>query len=195
MRTGWRGALALIGLPVLAWMAGLAWFDRHVEAIPAPTASADGILVLTGGADRVATGLRLLAAGRGSRLLLSGIGGGAELAGLAAHAGIDPSPFAGRITLGRRALSTHGNALEAADWVARENIGSVLVVTAAYHMPRARIELGRMLPNVALIPVAVDPPGYEGWRRLYLLATEFTKYLAAVIGLSDIVPDRRSVRP
>ena len=192
---GWWWALALIGLPVLAWLLGLAWFDRRIEAMPPPPAAAAGILVLTGGADRVETGLRLLAARRGGRLLLSGIGGGAELAGLASRAGVDPAPFAGRITLGRHALSTHGNALEAAEWAAREKLGSVLVVTAAYHMPRARLELARMLPNVALIPVPVDPPGYEGGRRLYLLANEFTKYLAAVIGLSDIFPDRRSPRP
>ncbi len=186
--------LALAGL-LVAWLLGLVWFDRRVEAVASPSLSADGIMVLTGGADRVETGLRMLAAGRAGRLLLSGIGGGAELGGLAVRAGVDPAPLAGRVTLGRRALSTHGNAIEAAGWVARENIRSLLVVTAAYHMPRAMIELARVLPGVRLIPVAVDPPGYDGWRRLYLLANEFTKYLAAVIGLSDIVPERRSARP
>ena len=191
LRSGFRVA----GLLLLAWMLGLVWFVRLVEMRPPPAPPTDGIVVLTGGADRVETGLRLLASGRGGRLLLSGIGGGAELAQLAARAGVNPAPFSDRIALGRRALSTHGNASEAAAWVRRENIRSLLIVTAAYHMPRARIELARVLPDIPLYAVPVDPPGYEGWRRLYLLSNEFTKFLGARIGLSDIFPERRSPRP
>ena len=189
------GAIA-IGLLLLAWAIGLVWYIRLVETELPPPPVADGIVVLTGGADRVETGLRLLASGRGDRLLLSGIGGGAELAELAARAGVNPAPIAARITLGRRALSTHGNAGEAAAWVRREKIHSLLVVTAAYHMPRARIELGRALPDVTLYSVPVAPPGYGGWRRLSLLATEFNKFLTARLGLSGLFPERRpSERP
>ncbi len=77
-------------------------------------------MAFTGGPERVETALRLLAEGRADRLLLSGIGGGAELPELAHRAGVDPLPLATRVTIGRNATTTRGNAAETAAW-ARAN--------------------------------------------------------------------------
>ena len=200
-------ALWLLLAPVLAWGAGLAWYIRLVDTIPAPVppaagpaegivdGPADGIVALTGGAERVEAALRLLARGEAPRLLLSGIGGGAELADLENGAGIDAARLAARITLGRDAHSTRGNAVETAAWAEREGIRSLIVVTAAYHMPRALLELGRALPEVALHPAPVRPQGVSNWRRLRLTAVEFTKFLGAHAGLSAYAAERRSTRP
>ena len=54
-----------------------------------PPPHTDGIVALTGGAGRVELALHLLATGRADRLLLSGIGGGTDLATLGRLAGID----------------------------------------------------------------------------------------------------------
>ena len=192
-------ALWLLLAPVLAWGVGLAWYIRLVDTVPAPVppadGPADGIVALTGGAERVEAALRLLARGEAPRLLLSGIGGGAELADLENGAGIDAARLAERITLGRRAHSTRGNAVETAAWAEREGIRSLIVVTAAYHMPRALLELGRALPEVALYPAPVRPQGVSSWRRLRLTAVEFTKFLGAHAGLSAYAAERRSTRP
>jgi uncharacterized SAM-binding protein YcdF (DUF218 family) len=174
----------------LAWLGGFLWF-MHVVEVPAGTdARADGIVVLTGGADRIATGLRLLQSGRGRALLISGVGKGAELAGLARQAGVDPGPMAGRITLGRVATSTTGNADETAQWVRDENLHSLLVVTASYHMLRAMTELQRTLPGVSLVPAPVLPPalrsGSSSFSTVRLLAQEYTKWLASELGLSRL---------
>ncbi|HKS63345.1 MAG TPA: YdcF family protein, partial [Xanthobacteraceae bacterium] len=49
---------------------GFVWFIYHVPAEEvALTRNADGIVVLTGGASRIADAIELLAAGRGKRLL------------------------------------------------------------------------------------------------------------------------------
>ena len=72
--------------------------------------------MLTGGAERVETALRLLAEGRGRVLLVSGVGRGAELAELARRAGRGPGPVAARVTLGPRRHYTRGNAAETAAW-------------------------------------------------------------------------------
>ncbi len=90
----------------------------------------DGIVAFTGGAGRVETALRLLAEGRGDKLLLSGIGGGAELARTGRLAGVDPVPLAARVTMGRNATTTRGNASETAAWARANDIHSLLVVTA-----------------------------------------------------------------
>ena len=72
-----RWKVWVAGLPLLlgvAWSLGFAVFlgaAREPEPLPA---RADGIVVLTGGADRIAAGLRLLEEGRAPTLLISGAG-------------------------------------------------------------------------------------------------------------------------
>jgi uncharacterized SAM-binding protein YcdF (DUF218 family) len=163
---------------------------HRVTQVEATPLEADGIVALTGGAERVETALHLLAESRARVLLLSGIGGGAELAELAHRAGLDPARLPGRVTLGRQATSTRGNAVETASWVRENGIRSLIVVTAGYHMPRALTELSRAMPDVTLYPVPVMPPamhGPAGLRdrgTLRLMAEEYSKWLLARIGLS-----------
>ena len=192
-RSARRVALALAVL-VLAWLGGFAWFvHRAARPVSAPPV-ADGIVVLTGGADRVRAGLLLLAAHRADHLLVSGIGGHAGFASLARHAGIDPAPLATRVTLGRGATSTRGNAAEIAAWARANGLHSLIVVTAFYHMPRALTEIARALPDVTLYPAPVYPTplspngAEESPTGLRLLADEYTKYIATALGLSALGP-------
>ena len=187
------GGVVLLAL-LLAWGGGFVWFVRHASRITGPPPHADGIVVLTGGADRVETALRLLAKGDADRLLVSGIGGGADLKDLAHSAGVHPVPFGGQVTLGRGAVTTHGNAAETARWARQAGLHSLIVVTAAYHMPRALTEIGRALPGVRLYPAPVLPPGIvgaDGWPTaagLRLLVEEWNKLLAAKLGLTALEP-------
>jgi uncharacterized SAM-binding protein YcdF (DUF218 family) len=173
-----------------AWLSGFAWFVASVEWPSRAAAAADGIVVLTGGADRVAEGVRLLREGRGRALLISGVGRGVELPLLAREAGVTIGDLAPRITLGHVATSTAGNADETAAWVRAERLRSLLVVTASYHMMRAMTELQRDLPAVRLIPEPVLPPALRGagfrLATLRLLAHEYTKWLAAELGLTRL---------
>ena len=77
----WRRLAAGAGRPagrwlVLAWAGGFAWFLHAARVTAEPPAHADGIVALTGGAERVETALNLLAEGRARLLLVSGVGGG-----------------------------------------------------------------------------------------------------------------------
>lgn len=173
---------------------GFLWFvqatGRSADALPA---HADGIVALTGGANRVETALRLLADGRADRLLVSGIGGGTELVTLGRMARLDAAPLAAHVTLGRYAASTRGNGVETAAWAARYGITSLIVVTAGYHMPRALAELRAALPQARLYPLPVQAPeGSDhapGWR---LEAEEYAKFLFTVSGLSAWLPRREA---
>jgi uncharacterized SAM-binding protein YcdF (DUF218 family) len=184
----WRHRwLRLPAVVVVAWMSGFVWFVHAAWSPPVAPPRSDGIVVLTGGAERVTVGLRLLAAGAAERMLISGVGRAAEFPELAHRAGVDRA-LAPRVVLGRAASDTRGNAAETSDWVAEHSIGSLIVVTAGYHMPRALAELRQRLPNVTLIPVTVQPPGARdlrdptSWR---LLAGEYTKFLVAELGLAE----------
>ncbi len=183
-----RGFAAAALLGALAWAGGLAWFIHAASRTAEPPARADGIVALTGGAGRVEAALRLLAEGRAQRLLVTGIGGGAELPELARAAGVEGAALAGRVTLGRQATTTRGNADETAAWARERGIRSLIVVTAGYHMPRALAELSRALPDVTLYPAPVQPPalreGVADAATLRLMAEEYTKYLAVALGLS-----------
>ncbi len=187
------GVLLVLG----SWLAGFVGFVRLANRAPGVPAHADGIVGLTGGADRVERALHLLADGRADWLLISGIGPGIELTPLARRAGLDSGPLAGRVTLGRHATSTRGNAAETAAWAQTKDIHTLIVVTAWYHMPRALTELHRALPDVALEPAPVEP---EASRQpdlvmARLLMEEYTKYLAARLDLTALIPEREPAAP
>ena len=179
-------ACGVVALAVAVLASGYLWF-LHLTSQPSDLPPhADGIVAFTGGAGRVETALRLLAENRADRLLLSGIGGGAELTELAHRTG--------RVTLGRNATTTRGNAQETAAWVDGHDIHSLIVVTASYHMPRALTELGRALPGVTLYPAPVHVP--ENARRpgvpLRIMVEEYGKFLAAELGLTGLLPAREA---
>jgi uncharacterized SAM-binding protein YcdF (DUF218 family) len=206
--------LGIVPALLLGWAAGFVWFIRLADRAEPPPPHADGIVALTGGANRVETALHLLAEGRAEWLLVSGIGPGPDLASLAKRSLVDAAPLTARIELGRQATSTRGNAAETAAWVRAKDIHSVIVVTAWYHMPRALTELARAVPGVVLYPAPVEPEGSHppdhvmtgampwatAWAMARLLAEEYSKYLAARLDLTALVPERpptpvRSVHP
>ena len=193
---GRRRLWMLPALLLLAWAGGFLWFLRLADQPPATFDRADGIVVLTGGAERIEEGLRLLAENRAGHLLISGIGGKAELAVLAHGSGIDTAPLADRVKLGREAMSTRGNALETAAWAHDNGIETLIVVTAWFHMPRALAELHRTLPHVVLLPEPVHAQPRQGrpdsgvTGNARLLLEEYSKYLIAITGLNTYLPAR-----
>ncbi|HEX3349264.1 MAG TPA: YdcF family protein [Acetobacteraceae bacterium] len=177
---------AVLLLPLGVVMAGFVWFLHVASAPVALPPHADGIVVLTGGAERVETALHLLAEGRADRLLISGANRSAEFSELARRAHIDPA-LSDRVTVGHEASDTRGNAAETASWARAKGVRSLIVVTAGYHMPRALAELARALPDVETYPYRVVAPlvrELPDVASLRLLAREYAKYLIVRAGLS-----------
>lgn len=175
---------------------GFVWFVSVTSSPAEPVPDhVDGIVALTGGPGRVESALHLLVEGRADKLLITGIGGGTDLAVLGRMAGMDLTPLASRITLGRYAASTHGNGVETAAWVRENAISALIVVTASYHMPRALLELHSALPGVKLFPLPVQPAerglAAQG-PRLKLEAEEYAKFLFTLSGLSTWLPRREA---
>jgi len=167
--------------------AGLLLFVSQIDQSP-PNGNvrADAIVVLTGGDSRVTEAVRLLAAGRGQRLLISGVHPETTTAMLRR---INPEAerlFDCCIDLDRNARDTIENADETRRWLARRGFRSVIVVTSSYHMPRGLVELRRALPSLKLIPYPVVPArlrldtwwAHPGTFRL--LTSEFVKYVVSL---------------
>ena len=62
-------------------------------------------------------------------------------------------------------VNTLGNAVETRRWAQAKGFRSLIVVTSAYHMPRAMAEIAHQLPEVALVafPAVTDRLRTEPW--------------------------------
>jgi uncharacterized SAM-binding protein YcdF (DUF218 family) len=195
----WRWLLWGVLLAGFVWLAGFAVFAVVVAQAepPVPPPHADGIVVLTGGDDRVSAALGLLADRAAPLLLISGAGRGTYLGDFTADDAAAATHFAADITVGHTAESTIGNAFEAAAWARLHQMHSLLVVTADYHMPRAIWLLHQHLPGVKLIGYPVRPPAMTtllALSTLRLLAAEYTKYLAVRSGVAGVIFEAWGVR-
>jgi uncharacterized SAM-binding protein YcdF (DUF218 family) len=192
LRLGVAGLLALLALGL-----GFRSFLAATRAAPAAPAPAAAIVALTGGAERVETALRLLEEGAAPVLLISGANAALTLPELARVHGRPPGSLDGRVVLGHAAATTVGNAAEAAAFARARGVGSLRLVTADYHMPRALLEFRRALPGVVLQPHPVRPASFAALprgRRWALLFGEFVKYGTAAAGLTRYMPARESAR-
>jgi len=140
-------------------------------------------VVLTGGPFRLSAAARLLAAGFGSRLLISGVNHVTTREDLFRSSGLTPAQFDCCVDIGYSAHDTSGNADEAKEWVDAHGFARLIVVTSSYHMPRSLTELGRALPQVALLPYPVVRHAFRAERwwmhaaTVRLLFTEYLKFL------------------
>ena len=184
-RRGWRALAIVLGLAVALVAADFFAFVHQMPANEAaPARNADGIVALTGGPFRINDALDLLAAGRGKRLLISGV-----------NPTTRPSEISRLVPEHQRwftccvdidySTNTIGNAVETGRWVKARGFHSLIVVTADFHMPRAMFELGHELPDVTLVPFGVvsDKVHTEAWwenpETARLLFLEYLKYIVA----------------
>ena len=208
MKSGWppvwiRVAIAAPLVLVVLAALGFVWFASHLpRQAPAPAAAAaaaDGIVVLTGGRDRIDAGLTLLNDGRGAKLFISGANEGASSRTIQSLRERS-AKYDCCIEVGFDAIDTAGNATETAAWVKRESVTSLLVVTASYHMPRGLVELRRAMPDVVLVPHPVFPESVriETWWKspgtARIIASEAAKYWFAVLR-AQISPGPLAARP
>jgi len=169
----------------VAWGAGL---FRFVSEIPSPAenppATADGVVVFTGGFDRISSAMALLNEGAGKRLLISGVNPHVSRTDVAEMWSGDPTLFDCCVDLGQEARTTRGNADELDSWTRRHGYRSLILVTSDFHMPRALLETRERMPDVIVTPYPVasgligengKPRSFSDWRRI---SGEYTKYIA-----------------
>jgi len=183
--SGWLlpGGTALLAI---SFMAGFLTFASKARHDPVQAdAPADAIVVLTGGGARLGEAGRLMREGYGRRLLISGVNLKVQRDDLERLTGLDAPTFRCCVDVGYAALDTIGNAGEARIWARRHGFRRLIVVTAAYHMPRSMAELAHAMPGVALTAHAVLPrdqaqvPWWSDPGRVRVLAGEYVKYLSA----------------
>ncbi len=183
----WRSFLAVPLFALLMFFGGFVFFTTNLNSIENTNIQqADAIVALTGGSDRIADAVDLLANNRAKRLLISGVNLATSVDRLSKIAPQHRDFFACCIDIDYAARNTVGNAIETRRWVEERGIHSLIVVTSNYHMPRAMIELQRAMPNVKIIahPIVSDRPTSgnilsKAAQNTKIIGVEYTKFLVS----------------
>ncbi|MBQ3695395.1 MAG: YdcF family protein [Alphaproteobacteria bacterium] len=168
-----------IAFPI--WLIGFGVFVLYVFSFHfSQNTNADAIVAWTGGGYRIQTAIALLEEGASDKLLISGV-----------NRNVKPESFLGdirpeireKIDLGYQATTTEGNALETADWVYKNKVKSIILVTSFYHIPRSLLEFKYALPNITVYPNPIWPKDFTestAWihtRSAFHLFVEYHKFL------------------
>ncbi len=180
-------SLAALLILIMVWTLGLLAFSGRVEqSTPAREPPvADAVVVLTGASNiRLEAATKLLEAGKGQRLLISGVNREATRADVQNVTKAVKPIYDCCVDLGFVAANTVGNARETAEWAKAKGYDSLIVVTADYHMPRSMLELHAAMPKTTLYPYPVATEGLDAHRWWKTSTTarrmiiEYCKYLA-----------------
>ena len=167
-------------------------------AIPSPVPQADGIVVWTGrGGGRLAAATELLEAGKGERLLISGVNAQNSRDDIKALLGLSDDLDACCVDLDYAAEDTVGNARESTIWAQALGYEHIILVTSAYHMPRAKIEIRSAVGPIRITPYPVKSTDNGRWwqdrKQFDRYAQEYGKLLGSLAreprkGQSERVP-------
>ncbi|MEZ5680664.1 MAG: YdcF family protein [Erythrobacter sp.] len=154
-------------------------FLGFAVSLPKPVAGehTDAVIVLTGGAGRIARGIEVVDEGLAKQLFVSGVDPEVTEREFAAEFKVPRRLMNCCVTLGYLAVDTRSNAGEAAEWLKENEFSSVRLVTTDWHMARASSEFTDALPEGMVIvrdAVKSDPD-------LATLYLEYNKLLAAAV--------------
>jgi uncharacterized SAM-binding protein YcdF (DUF218 family) len=177
-----------------AYAVGFLFFVTSLPKAQPKDVHADAVVALTGGTDRLDAATALFEKGVGKRLLITGVHPTTTKEALKklVHGG---ARFDCCADLGFQATNTRGNASETAEWAGEHGYRSLVVVTAAYHMPRSLTEFSARMPRVKLIayPVESENLDLDDWWHspvvFSVLQWEYAKYLGSVT-LTTLFPPK-----
>ncbi len=190
-----RLSFVLAFAAVVAWLVGLSWFYNKIPKDIKGNVyqTTDAVVVLTGGSARIDSGILLLKKGLGKKLFISGVGKGVKFRDLLVNSGYtedqisDVMNYGQDIILGRKATNTRENAEEAGEWIKKNGIKSIYLVTANYHMPRAEFEFNRKIRNTEILIYPAFPEDFKVNKWLVdlnstlLILSEYNKFVAALL--------------
>ncbi len=170
----------------VTFLAGFLVFAAKVPRAAEPLSEiTEAIVVLTGGSERLRTGLRLLEAGWAEKMFVSGVPEAVGVRALLAVSEQESEKLYTQIEIGHEARDTVGNARETEKWMMKQGFKSLRLVTAGYHMLRSLREFSRVMPGIRIVPYPVFPETVhlDNWWQwpgtTALLFDEYVKFLAS----------------
>ncbi len=178
----------LFGFATTLLLCGFALFLFHINTLTPPKTlpQADGIVVLTGkGGGRLAAGGQLLKDKYGERLLVSGVNPAIDEKDIGVLLALDEEYIACCVDLDYEAENTVDNGKETANWARALGYETIILVTSAYHMPRAQVEISAAMDGITIIPYPVkstsapDEPWWGGGEKFNRNIREYAKLLVS----------------
>jgi uncharacterized SAM-binding protein YcdF (DUF218 family) len=192
--------LKVVTTSIIIYFVGFIFFIKKINNFntPNPLPKADGIVVWTGkGGGRLEAGAHLLLKKKGERLLISGVNSEISLDEIKEIVAIPEKLSDCCLDLDYEAKNTIGNAYETTAWAKALGFKHVILVTSAYHMPRAKIEMGAATSQIKVTPFPVlnqtEGKWYLDSNRLKRLLQEYTKLLISYLKYVTIEPDKKKV--
>jgi uncharacterized SAM-binding protein YcdF (DUF218 family) len=192
--------LKVVTTSIIIYFVGFIFFIKKINNfnMPNPLPKADGIVVWTGkGGGRLEAGAHLLLKKKGERLLISGVNSEISLDKIKEIVAIPEKLSDCCLDLDYKAKNTIGNAYETTAWAKALGFKHVILVTSAYHMPRAEIEMGAATSQIKVTPFPVlnqtEGKWYLDSNRLKRLLQEYTKLLISYLKYVTIEPDKKKV--
>ncbi len=170
------GGLLLIGLLIFTLAMSLTRTPHDLDQ------KTDAIIVLTGGDKRVEEGLELFNNDMATKLLISGVHKDVRIPDILSF-WRGPALNIGNVSLDPRATSTIENAVYSIEWIKENDVKTIRLVTAYYHMPRAYWEFKHRMPELKIIPHSVTPD--SGPSYLKALASEYGKLIVSFLPQMD----------
>ena len=150
------------------------------------------IVILTGGANRIKDGLKIIQDFKNSKninykILVSGTGIGFTKSSLKKKLGpnFNSQLIQCCIDLDGVSKNTLTNASETFKWTNKNDIKEFILITSNYHMPRAILEFKNVMPNLKIYTYAITPKKHniKNWLSSYqtfsLVFTEYCKFIIA----------------
>ena len=177
-----RFLLYILFIGAVVWFAGFLAFNYHINNYKSDKKThTDAIIALTGGKNRITEAAQLLQSGLAKRMFISGVQKDISLNEISRIQKVDISQK-GKIELENRSTNTIENAIETGDWIRKNNIKSIRLVTSNYHIPRSMEEFQSQNPKIKIIPHPVysdnvSPKWWKNHGSFYLIASEYNKFL------------------
>lgn len=197
---GWAKFFIFLSVLICsALISGFVTFANAVKSMQPPNTvpEADGIVVLTGkGGGRLGAGAQLLKDGRGERLLISGVNTATPREDVLSILELPDDMAACCLDLDYAAEDTVENAKETAAWSTALGYEHIILVTSAYHMPRARNEIRAAAGRIRITAYPVSSDLKDKWwtdrKSFNRLLKEYGKLLVTMIRRSGDTQTRNT---
>ena len=168
--------LRLLAAIFLVYAFGFLGFAMTLPA-PAAKTETDAVIVLTGGAGRIARGLEVVEQNMAKEMFVSGVDPEVKPNEFAEQFEVSSRLMECCVTLGYLAVDTRSNAGEVAQWMKEKKFTSARLVTTNWHMARAYSEVAGSLPaGISIVKDAVV--SHPDLATLFL---EYNKLLASEV--------------
>lgn len=168
------------------WFAGFLAFSYHINNYKQDEGSkTDAIIALTGGKNRIAEAVNLLNKGLADKMFISGVQKDISLKEIKQRKDVKIETKR-EIELGNQSTNTVENAIETNEWINKNKIKSIRLVTSNYHLPRSIEEFRSRNPKLIIIahPVYSERVSKKWWKNegsFCLIASEYSKFLYVYI--------------